>query len=223
MNLFEQNPVPIILQKLKGNLQKLEGDKEEIEKKKLVFDHKMREKKDFASDNWEKYEKIRSKRMKSLRENAQRTIQECDEKLSRIDELVEPIKQEEAQELEKLKIEEAQELEKLKREEAKKLEKENAVEISRIYDEKIKKIDSDFNLKKEEILTSYQASSRREVANSSKRPNATPQLSSGRVRSVPRMEPLEIGDTTTSGSRKRKMNPVVQMAIAQLAASSRRR
>jgi hypothetical protein len=221
MNLFEQNPVPIILQKLKGNLQKLEGDKEEIEKKKLVFDHKMREKKDFASDNWEKYEKIRSKRMKSLRENAQRTIQECDEKLSRIDELVEPIKQEEAQKLEKLKREEAQKLEKLKREEAKELEKENAVEISRIYDEKIKKIDSGFNLKKEEILTRYQASSRREVTNSSKKPNATPQLSSsGRVITISRMEPLEI-EVTTSVPRKRKMIPLVQEAIAELAASSR--
>ena len=227
MNLLERNPIPIILQKLKDNLQRLEGHKEEIEKQKSFFDAKMREKKNFASSNWEKYkeniEEIRSGKMKSLRENAQRTIQECDDKLSRIDELVEPIKQEEAQKLEKLKIEEAQELEKLKREEAKKLEKENAVEISRIYDEKIKKIDSDFNLKKEEILTSYQASSRREVANSSKRPNATPQLSSGRFRSVPRMEPLATGDTTTSGSRKRKMNPVVKEAIAELARLSRKR
>lgn len=228
MNLLERNPVPIILQKLKGNLQKLEGCKEEIEKRKSFFDNKMRKKKNFASNNWGKYEKniekIRSEKMKSLRENVQRTIQECDEKLSRIDELVEPIKQEEAQELEKLEMEKTLKLEKLKIEEAKKLENENEAEISRIYDEKIKKIDSDFNLKKEEILTSYQASSRREVANSSKRPNATPQLSSssGRVMAISRMEPLEI-EVPTSGPRKRKMNPVVKDAIAELARLSRKR
>ena len=61
------------------------------------------------------------------------------------------------------------------------------------------------------------------MANSSKRPNATPQLSSsGRVMAISRMEPLEI-EVPTSGPRKRKMNPVVKDAIEELARSSRRR
>lgn len=198
---IEENPVPIILEKFKDNLIKLEGEIKEIEKRKLVFDDNMRKSLKLVNDDWEKDERERSERLENSREKAKREIE-------RIDELLETIKQEKARELEKLKLEEAR-----------KLEKENEVEISRIYDEEIEKINYRFNLRKQEILMSYEASSRGEASDFlSHRPNGNPKSSSGQVTTISE-ESSETAKLRRSG-RKTIIKPVVREAMEYLKMSN---